>query len=148
MGDSSLGLGRLENQIGRGKLSTKVYMANDPPANDVSHVRVVPNPFIGSSQFNNPNPNTTTPWVNRVRFINLPPGATVSIFTLAGDLVKTIHAGDVVYTNRDVSVSGDFTGVAEWDLTTRNDQETVSGLYIYVVESSAGKATGKFVIMR
>jgi hypothetical protein len=147
-GDTSLGLGRLENQVGRGKPSTKVYMANAPPAADVNHVRVVPNPFIGSSQYNNPNPNTTTPWVNRVRFINLPPGATVSIFTLAGDLVRTIHAGDVVYTNRDVSVTGDFSGVAEWDLTTKNDQETVSGVYFYVVQSSVGKATGKFVIMR
>ena len=148
MGDTSLGLGRLENQIGRGKPSTKVYMANDPPANDVNKIRVVPNPFIGSSQFNNPNPNTTTPWVNRLRFINLPPGATITIFTLTGDLVKTIHAGDVVYSNRDVSVSGDFSGIAEWDLTTKNDQEAVSGVYIYVVESSVGKATGKFVIMR
>ena len=147
-GDTSLGLGRLENQIGRGKPSTKVYMANDPPANDVNRVRVVPNPFIGSSQYNNPNPNTTTPWVNRLRFINLPPGATITIFTLAGDLVRTIHSGDVVYTNRDVAVSGDFSGIAEWDLTTKNDQEAVSGLYIYVVESNAGKFTGKFVIMR
>ena len=147
-GDSSLGLGRLENQIGRGKPSTMVYMANEPATTNVSKVRVVPNPFIGSSPFNNPNPNTTTPWVNRIRFINLPPDATISIFTLAGDLVRTIHTGDVVYTNRDVSVTGDFSGIAEWDLTTKNDQETVSGVYIYVVESSAGKTTGKFVIMR
>ncbi len=147
-GDTSLGLGRLENQIGRGKPSTKVFMANAPPTTDLSKVRVVPNPFIGSSSLNNPNPNTTTPWVNRIQFINLPPGATVTIFTLAGDLVRVIHAGDVVYTNRDVTVTGDFTGVAEWDLTTKNNQETVSGVYIYVVESDAGKATGKFVLMR
>jgi hypothetical protein len=147
-GDTSLGIGRLENQIGIGKPSTTVYMANSPPATDVSRVRVVPNPFIGSSQFNNPNPIETNPWVNRVRFINLPPDATISIFTLAGDLVKTIHAGDVVYVNRDAAVTGTFTGIAEWDLTTKNNQETVSGLYIYVVESSVGSATGKFVIMR
>jgi hypothetical protein len=147
-GDSSLGIGRLENQIGIGKPSTTVYMANSPPATDVSRVRVVPNPFIGSSQFNNPNPIETNPWVNRVRFINLPTDATISIFTLAGDLVKIIHAGDIVYVNRDAAVTGTFTGIAEWDLTTKNNQETVSGLYVYVVESSAGSTTGKFVIMR
>jgi hypothetical protein len=147
-GDSLLGIGRLENQIGRGRSSTKVFMPNAPAATNVSNIRVVPNPFMGSSRFNNPNPVDTNPWVNRLRFINLPPDARISIFTLAGDLVKTISSGDVVYQSRDVKISGDFTGVAEWDLTTRNNQEAVSGLYIYVVESSAGTHTGKFVIMR
>jgi hypothetical protein len=147
-GDSTLGIGRLENQIGRGKLSTKVFMPNAPATASTSNIRVVPNPFMGSSRFNNPNPVDTNPWVNRLRFINLPPNAKISIFTLAGDLIKTINSGDVVYQSRDVKITGDFTGVAEWDLTTRNNQETVSGLYIYVVESSAGTFTGKFVIMR
>jgi hypothetical protein len=86
--------------------------------------------------------------VNRVRFINLPADATISIFTLAGDLVKTIHAGSVVYVSRDVAISGDFSGIAEWDLTTKNNQEVVSGVYLYVVESSKGTTTGKFTIMR
>ncbi|HEX9006306.1 MAG TPA: hypothetical protein VF889_03355, partial [Bacteroidota bacterium] len=147
-GDTSLGISRLENTIGRGKASTQVYMANSGPAADASKVRVVPNPFMGSSRLSNPNPIDTNPWVNRLRFINLPLGATISIFTLAGDLVKTLHNGDVVYVNRDATVTGDFTGVAEWDLVTRNNQEAVSGLYIYVVDSPSGKATGKFVIMR
>jgi hypothetical protein len=147
-GDTSLGISRLENAIGRGKTSTKVYMSNSPPTQDVGRVRVVPNPFIGSSRFNNPNPIETNPWVNRVRFINLPPDATISIFTLAGDLVKIIHSGNVVYVSRDVAITGNFTGIAEWDLTTKNNQEVVSGVYIYVVESNAGTTTGKFTIMR
>jgi len=147
-GDSTLGIGRLENQIGRGRQSTQVFMPNAPAASTTSGIKVVPNPFLGSSRYNNPNPVDTNPWVNRIRFINLPPDAKISIFTLAGDLVKTIHSGDVVYQSRDVKITGDFTGVAEWDLTTRNNQEAVSGLYIYVVESSVGTHTGKFVIMR
>jgi hypothetical protein len=147
-GDPGLGIGRLENQIGRGRLSTKVFMPNAPATSSVSNIRVVPNPFMGSSRYNNPNPVDTNPWVSRLRFINLPPDAKISIFTLAGDLVKTINSGDVVYQSRDVKITGDFTGVAEWDLTTKNNQEAVSGLYIYVVESSAGTHTGKFVIMR
>ncbi|MGB2868104.1 MAG: T9SS type A sorting domain-containing protein [Bacteroidota bacterium] len=147
-GDSILGIGRLENQIGRGRLSTKVFMPNAPAATSTNAIRVVPNPFMGSSRLNNPNPVDTNPWINRIRFINLPPNATISIFTLAGDLVKTIHSGEIVYQSRDVAVTGDFSGVAEWDLATKNNQEAVSGLYIYVVESSAGTHTGKFVIMR
>jgi hypothetical protein len=147
-GDSTLGIGRLENQIGRGRLSTKVFMPNAPAATNVTNIRVVPNPFMGSSRYANPNPVDTNPWVSRLRFINLPPDSKISIFTLAGDLVKTINSGDVVYQSRDVKITGDFTGVAEWDLTTKNNQEVVSGLYIYVVESSVGTHTGKFVIMR
>ncbi len=147
-GDSLLGIGRLENNIGRGRPTTRVYMANAAPTSGMDRIKVVPNPFMGSSKFNNPNPIETNPWVHRVRFINLPADATISIFTLAGDLVKTIHSGSIVYQSRDVSVTGNFTGVAEWDLTTKNNQETVSGVYVYVVESSAGTHTGKFVIMR
>jgi hypothetical protein len=144
----TLGFGRLENQIGRGQPSTQIFMANAPAATTVNKIRVVPNPFMGSTAFNNQNPVDTNPWVNRIRFINLPKESKISIFTLAGDLVRTIHAGDIVYRNRDVAVTGDFSGVAEWDLTTKNNQEAVSGLYIYVVQSSAGTFTGKFVIMR
>lgn len=147
-GDSLLGIGRLENQIGRGRATTKIYMANNPPAENTNKIRVVPNPFLGSSKFNNPNPIETNPWVNRIRFINLPLGARISIFTLAGDLVKTIGSGDVVYTSRDVAITGDFSGVAEWDLVTKNNQEVVSGIYIYVVESDAGSFTGRFTVIR
>ncbi len=147
-GDTLLGLGRLENQVGRGRTSTKVYMANAAPAQSVNNIRVVPNPYMGSSSFNNPKPVDTNPWVNRIRFVNLPKDATINIFTLAGDLVKTIHSGDVVYVSRDATVGGDFSGIAEWDLITKNRQEAVSGVYIYVVQSPAGSKTGKFVIMR
>lgn len=147
-GDSLLGIGRLENQIGKGKPSTAVYMSNNEPATNTSRIRVVPNPFMGSSVFANPNPIETNPWVNRIRFINLPANSTIHIFTLAGDLVKTIKSGDVVYTSRDAAITGNFSGVAEWDLSTRNNQEAVSGIYIYVVDSDVGSFTGKFVIMR
>jgi len=147
-GDTIVGIGRLENPIGRSKRSTRVYIPNLPPTQTVGNIKVVPNPFMGSSRFNNPNPIDTSPWVNRIRFINLPRDAKISIFTLAGDLVRTIHSGEIVPTSRDYTFTGDFTGVAEWDLTTKNNQEVVSGLYVYVVESSAGTFTGKFVIMR
>ncbi len=147
-GDSTLGIDRLENQIGRGRGSTIVYMANAPVAQSMGKIRVVPNPYLGSSRLNNPNPVDTNPWVNRLRFINLPSDAKITIFTLTGDLVRTISSGDIVYRSRDVAVTGDFSGVAEWDLVTKNNQEAVSGVYIYVVESTLGKYTGKFVIIR
>jgi hypothetical protein len=147
-GDSTIGLGRLENQIGRGRASTQVYMANAAAAQTPNKIRVVPNPFMGASKLNNSKPVDTNPWVNRLRFVNLPPNSTINIFTLAGDLVKVIKSGDLVYRSRDVAITGDFSGVAEWDLISKNNQEVVSGTYIYVVESPAGTFTGKFVIMR
>ncbi len=147
-GDTVNRIERLENQIGIGRPTTRIFMTNSLPAQSLSNIRVVPNPFKGASRYNNPNPIETSPWVGRIRIINLPTDAKVSIFTLAGDLVKTIRAGETVFRSRDVSLTGDFSGVAEWDLVTKNDQEAVTGLYIYVVESSVGTFTGKFTIIR
>ena len=62
------------------------------------------------------------------------------IFTVAGDLVQTIeHDG-----------RGGF-GEATWNLISRNGQEVVSGIYLYVVQSdddSFEDFIGKFVVVR
>jgi hypothetical protein len=117
-------------------------------ASDLSRVKVVPNPYIGSASWNNPIPSDSDPWEHRIQFINLPADATVKIFTLDGDFVDEISSGDTA------RKSAEFTGaevlsVAEWDLITRNNQEAAPGIYLYVVDSpSVGQKIGKFVIVR
>jgi len=128
--------------------SSKIVPANNV-ANDLSRVKVVPNPYIGSAIWNNPQPSEDFPWEHRLQFINLPADATIKIFTLDLDFVAEIKAGQTAQKiEGDVAVSG-AKSVAEWDLVTRNFQEAAPGIYIYVIESpSAGKKTGKFVIIR
>ncbi len=76
----------------------------------------------------------------RVHFINLPDTATISIYTLDGDLVRRIHHPDPFLTTYPSSVG--------WDLVTRNVQAAVSGIYIWKVDSRLGSQVGKLVIIK
>ena len=86
-------------------------------------------------------PSEDDPTGVRIRFANLPASRnTIKIYSLSGDLVQTIeHDGMSGY------------GEASWNLVSRNGQEVVSGIYLYVVESSDGgfdDFIGKFVVVR
>lgn len=76
----------------------------------------------------------------RVHFINLPDTATIRIYTLDGDLVRTIHHPDPFLTTYPSSVG--------WDLVSRNVQAVVSGIYIWRVDSRLGSQMGKLVIIK
>ena len=77
--------------------------------------------------------------------MNLPDRALIRIFTTAGDLVQIVpHNAD-----------GDRSSWAslnseKWDLNSRNNQQVVSGIYLFSVEdlSDHSLSTGKFVIIR
>lgn len=77
----------------------------------------------------------------RIWFINLPEKATIRIFTLDGDLVRTIDHEAGGFTT-------DYSSRAYWDLVTRNTQAAVSGVYIYRVDSELGSQVGKIVIIK
>ena len=121
---------------------------SNPIASDLSRVKVVPNPYIGSAAWNNPRPGDSDPWEHRIQFTNLPADATIKIFTLDGDFIDEIASGDIAKKSTSFVAEGSLS-VAEWDLITRNDQEAAPGIYMYVVESpTAGTKIGKFVIVR
>ena len=101
------------------------------PASSIENVKVVPNPYKGSA------PWTASEIADKVEFINLPPQAVIRIYTLSGDLVKTI----VHNSSTDGSES--------WNLLTRSGQKVVTGVYIYKVETPDGKyKIGKFLILK
>jgi len=100
-----------------------------------SNLRVVPNPYnIRSVNFGDPN-DATNAKNNRLLFIGLPKECTIRIYTIAGDLVKTIY-----HTNG--------LGSEEWNQVTDSNQFIVSGLYIAHVESEIGNEIIKFVVIR
>ncbi len=76
----------------------------------------------------------------RIHFINLPDTATISIYSLDGDLIRTIHHPDKFLTT--------YSSSAGWDLVSRNAQAVVSGIYIYQVTSRLGTQVGKIVIIK
>jgi hypothetical protein len=91
---------------------------------------MVPNPYnYASRPMNYPDEE------NKIMFVGLPSKCTIKIFTITGNLVKTLH-----HTNG--------TGEEPWNQLTDYNQIVYSGVYVYVVESDLGTKTGKFVIVR
>ena len=120
-------------------------------------VSVVPNPYRAYQDYTsdyrgqsweNQNDGTRDfyPQVDRrIEFMNLPERALIRIFTTAGDLVQVIPHNE----NGDRSSWASLNS-EKWDLNSRNNQQVVSGLYLFSVEDMADHtiSTGKFVIIR
>ena len=111
-------------------------------------VYVVPNPYRGRASWDL-TPSGSDPTGTHVDFYNLPPGPwTLRIFTLAGDLVQTLHPGDVLANGRRQQETLED-GQASWDLISRNGQDVVSGIYLFSVECAGQPPQrGKFVLIR
>ena len=115
----------------------------DRPETMGREIYAYPNPATREAlaEFQAMEPNADDPTGVRISFVNLPACRnTINIFTLAGDLVQTIdHDG----------TGGD--GQAYWNMVSRNGQEVVSGIYLYLVRPEDGRfehTIGKFVIIR
>ncbi len=101
------------------------------------NVKVVPNPYLIHNEWQQ------SSLIRRLRFINLPGECTIRIYTLNGDLIKTI-----VHKPTIGSVQGDAGGDEWWDLLTENRQLVASGVYVFHVDSKVGEQVGKFVVIR
>lgn len=78
--------------------------------------------------------------VRAVNFINLPLVCTISIYSLDGDLVRSIEHNQPSGAPRSMHES--------WDLITRNTQLAASGIYYYVVETPDGRVqVGKLALI-
>lgn len=123
----------------------KVVPGSAPPQT-VGEVAVVPNPYRGDIAYHSYNPpwektGKGLPWMEqdrRIQFINLPAQCEIKVYTLAGDLIDTIHHDDPTK------------GYEDWNLTSAIGQAISSGLYLYTVEdNSTGKVqVGKFVVIK
>lgn len=122
-----------------GKFSQNMVrvMARTTPTQTLDDIYVVPNPYRGHAAWDLVE-SQVEPTGRRVRFFNVPERATVRIFSLAGDLVAVLDH-DTRDTDRQLS----------WNLISRNQQDTVSGVYLYHVTTPDGQeAIGKFVVIR
>lgn len=115
--------------------TTEPFAAAFAPQNEtLNKILVVPNPFVIRSGY------TTPGGRDLISFVNIPSPCIIRIYTVRGDLIKTInHKVD--------------TGIAQWDQITDYGQYAESGIYIFQVTSLAGPTrnktfTGKFAIVR
>lgn len=91
-------------------------------ASNLEEANAVPNPFSPSQD-------------EVLRFINLPPRASASIFAVSGELVWTKEEED---TN----------GAIFWSGMNEDGQPAASGVYLYLLQSNGQTKRGKLVLIR
>jgi len=139
-GSPESGLTSLETSVTNGAQTTYALASEAAIAEDHLEVFVYPNPYRLDADYRETGYEGRTESdrpLNRTRdihFANLPERCTIRIYTLDGDLVRTIdHDGGAHDT---------------WNLITRNTQLIVTGLYYWAVESPTGATQmGKLAIV-
>jgi hypothetical protein len=95
----------------------------------MDRIRAVPNPYYNQSRYE------LNQFARVIRFINMPELATVRIFTLSGQLIRTLQK-----TNTSSSI-------LEWDLLTTNQLPVASGVYIFHVDApGVGSSFGRLAV--
>jgi hypothetical protein len=100
-------------------------------ASNLNAITVVPNPYLVSSPYEQGKFGAQ----KQLQFQRLPSNCTIRIYTIAGDLVKTIyHSGG---------------SIERWNLQTYNEQEIAFGVYLFHVDAPGiGSYLGKFAVIK
>ena len=113
------------------RLNTSQYTVRTAVAADLERIKVVPNPYIISAQWE------LDAELQSVQFTNLPSECDIHIYTITGERVAMIE-------HRNETESWEY-----WDMQSFNRQLIAYGMYIYVVETPAGDTKiGKFAIIK
>ncbi|MCK4304348.1 MAG: hypothetical protein KAY24_08945 [Candidatus Eisenbacteria sp.] len=100
-------------------------------------VMVVPNPWRRSADWDL-TPSDRDPTGTHIDFARLPNcECTLRIYTIAGDLVQTLH--------HDGSRGR---GTIEWNMISRNGQDIASGVYLYAVTCGDETFVDRFTVIR
>jgi hypothetical protein len=103
----------------------------------LNDIRVVPNPYVISATWERKrlgDPKLGEP-IRDIAFTNLPATCTIRVYTLDGNLVKSIE-----HTNG--------RGTEFWDLRSSSNQLIATGVYFYHVTSESGERLGRFAVVR
>ncbi len=156
-GDPEIGLESLESS--RRFNAVRVIPGTLPTSDVNTEVGVYPNPYYGAARWDGTNPQTgeVRERQRKIYFYNLPARATIRVYTLAGDLVKTLHHESDAFTGEGEwfsRFSGDNVrfagGEHAWDLITDFDQAIATGMYLFVVEDldTGTVKRGRFLIIK
>lgn len=98
---------------------------------------VVPNPYVGAASFEPAPFGVQGRGDRRMEFRNIPRNGVVRIYTVRGELVRTLVQ------------DGSTNGYIPWDLRTKDNLDVAPGLYIFHVDAGdAGTSIGKFAIIK
>ena len=106
---------------------------------NMDNIYTVPDPYIAASSLEPKLVNLDLGrGERRIDFVNLPHECKISIFTVAGRLVREIDHSSTIENGRE-----------SWDLRTSDGLEVAHGIYIYYVDApGVGSKTGKLAIIK
>ncbi|MBC8377107.1 MAG: hypothetical protein H8E26_13760 [FCB group bacterium] len=107
----------------------------DMLAEDMNEIRVVPNPYMAGSLWEAEGGSFVREPVRQIQFTNLPVDCEINIFTLSGDLIKTLEHNALH-------------GTETWDLRAEGGREIVSGIYLYQVKSAGFEYLNRFAVIK
>lgn len=108
-----------------------VYALVGSADQDVDRTHPYPVPWAPNSG----NPLVDGDLAGGITFTNLPSEGTISIYTLSGQLVRTL-------------VITPLSTQLKWDVRTNGGQDVVSGVYIWRVKSGSNSKSGKLIVIR
>lgn len=150
-GDKTNGLTSLESST---LASAQRILPGTPPTSDENvKIGVYPNPYYGEAYWDG-----NSERLRKIYFYNLPAECEITIYTLAGDIVKRIYHdrqsnGSDIRWFETFSKAGDQRmsgGEHAWDLITDSDQAIATGLYLFTVKdlNTGYIKRGKFLIIK
>ncbi len=114
------------------------YINKREAKNDMDRIKVVPNPYVATAEWEPRNPYNSGRGPRSIHFTHLPAKCTIRIFTVNGELVRKIEVDNP-----------EDNGTAYWDLLTKDHLSVSYGVYIYHVEAPGiGEKVGKFAIIK
>ncbi len=116
----------------------KSSIDNDDMKTKLNQIRVVPNPYIVSSEFEQPLTYGLRGRGERVLyFTHVPAEATIRIFSPDGNLIRRLQ-----------HTAGLENGSVVWDLKTLEGLDISYGVYFYIVETDGYQKSGKIAIIK
>jgi hypothetical protein len=102
----------------------------DISSKELDGIGIAPNPFMVSHE------GQVSSYDNKIFFTKLPKVCTIEIYTLSGELVRTLqHDENLSSENRE--------GVEVWNLLTKNKQRVASQMFLAVIKTPGGSETIK-----
>ena len=119
-------------------VASEAKINKDRAQEELDNIKVVPNPYVASARWEVKNPFDSGRGPRSLHFTHLPAKCTIRIFTVTGELVKTLEH-DSQFND----------GSEEWDLLSRDNLGISYGVYIYHIDAPGiGEKIGKFAIIK
>ena len=111
---------------------------NQKASEDMDKIKVVPNPYFAASAFEGQNTFASGRGPREIQFRYLPSECTIRIYSIAGELVKTIEHSSSLES-----------GTGRWDLLTKDNLSASYGMYVYHISApNIGEKIGKLAIVK